>query len=154
MKRALLLLTVFAACSMIRPSKAHADSDLGLFALGALAEAVAVVGFTAGDIVIRDHSLAYGVAETAVNAPVAAAMTYYAFRYTSSDRWINAGVAVVNGALVAHGVYTIVRSLRDDRAEPTRPAMIKVGSVRASLAPAIVGDSVAVGTGMAIGGTF
>jgi hypothetical protein len=124
------------------------DHRLDLFALGTILEPVDVLGFTAGDTFGHDHGLSYGIIETSLNAPVAIGVGYYAVTSNSSDRPLQVGVAVVNGLLAAHGVYTIVKALR--HGDEHEPAMLHIGSVRANVVPVAAEHA----TGFGLGGTF
>jgi len=154
MKPTSILAAAVAAACLSLSVPAHAD-DLDLFVFGVLAEGIDIVGFGIADVIGSDRGIAYGAIETALNLPPAIALTYYAVAYSSSDRWLDAGLAVVNGALAAHGVYSIVHSLRSERTRGNeRSAMMKIGSVRANLLPAAISAGRTMTAGIGLGGSF
>lgn len=93
--------------------------------------------FAAGDG--DRHESGYGVAEVAVNAPIAAGAAYFAYESMRDNRGDRAmlltGVAAVSTALTIHGGYTLLH--------PYRPAGL-------DFLPTATGDSI----GLSAAGTF
>lgn len=90
------------------------------------------------------HERGYGIAETAVNAPLAVGAAYLAYRAHENDDGGHAllytAVAGVSGALAVHGIATI--------AHPYHAAGLD------SLTPTIVDDGHDMGVGLGAGGAF
>ena len=124
------------------------------------------VGMGVKDIAADNHSVGYGVAETAIHAPIAAGYGYYAYRdvyaATQLDYPVNKGLIIMtalHGALAAHGIYTIVKDRPERRSKdgtqvpaPSQgpPGMFQVGRVTASIAPTTSTD----GAGLGLAGSF
>jgi hypothetical protein len=116
--------------------------------------------FAIRDSVSSDHSMGYGAAETAINAPLTllfgGAMIQEINRpYTETGPVTTLAVlTAVHGALAAHGIYTIVkRSGNRGEQAPYRydgPGAMHVGRVSAVVAPAPVAN----GGGIGLSGTF
>ena len=98
---------------------------------------VEALAFAAGDS--DRHETGYGVAELAINAPIAAGAAYLAYASMHDNRGDRAmlltGVAGVSAALALHGGYTMLH--------PYRPAGL-------DFLPTATGDSV----GVSAAGTF
>jgi len=126
--------------------------DYGGIIVAAVVVGGAYVGTTATfaikDVATSNHSMGYGVAETAINAPIAL-MFGAAFIKEVQDPNTDHGAAktlgvftALHGALMAHGIYTIVKKSRHhgDQAAPRRydgpPGAMQVGPVTAVVSPA------------------
>jgi len=129
---------------------------------------VAATGtFAIKDVVTENHSLGYGVFETAFNAPFAVA---YGAGFVSEAQNGNfstplAAMTALHTALLAHGIYTIVKRARHKPAQAAPPVpdyygppgmydappgTVQVGPVSAVVSPAPIRD----GAGVGISGTF
>lgn len=101
-----------------------------------------------------EHGRGYGIAEAAVNAPLAAGLGYLAVdRARSGDNREAAlfgGMAAVSGALALHGAYTAVFQ-REKRGEPID---FGLGLEGAAVAPTIVTDGKAMAPGLGASGTW
>jgi hypothetical protein len=136
----------------------------GEIVAAALVVGGAYVGVTVGmgvkDIASDNHSVGYGIAETAIHAPIALLYgSALVAQASTSDRYgggsINTGALVmtaVHTALAAHGIYTIAKDRkprRKDQAVPPTyqgpPGMFQVGSVTASVTPTATSDSAGLG---------
>ncbi len=102
------------------------------------------------------HGRAYGIAEAAVNAPLAAGLGYLAAeRARDGDTRYAAlfgGMAAVSGALALHGAYTAVFQRPADRTEE-----IDFGldlGLGADVAPTVVTDGKEVAPGLGAAGTW
>jgi hypothetical protein len=113
----------------------------------------AILGYGANTIMwaaqLRaDRSRGYGIAEAAVNAPIAAGLGYLAYdRYRdgkTSSTALFGGLAAVSGALAVHGVYTAVAPRRTPKLE----------LYGADLAPTMVSDGREVAPGLGAAGTW
>jgi hypothetical protein len=124
---------------------------------------VAVVGggyvattatFAIKDVVTSNHSMSWGLAETAFNGT---AMTIYGVvavqqaerPYSDASAVGVAGVlAGLHGLLLAHGIYTIVKYAR----APSQPDVgaMRVGPVKAVIAPSALPN----GAGLGLSGVF
>ena len=93
------------------------------------------------------HGRGYGIAEAAVNAPIAAGLGYLAVERGRDGKigpaLLFGGMAVVSGALAIHGVYTAVA--------PWRPRVEVFG---ADFAPTVVSDGREVAPGLGAAGTW
>ena len=139
--------------------------------LGMLYVGVAVVGgayvsstiaFGVADVTDDDHSIAYGVLETTVNAGYATATGAIAVdAATNHGNWgIPAALTALHIGLAAHGIYAIVKRANKrppppDRAPPPvdydgPPGNFQVGPVSAVVTPAAIRD----GAGIGLAGTF
>jgi hypothetical protein len=93
-----------------------------------------------------DHGRAYGLAETAVNAPLAIGLGYVA--YNRFDSWHPASgvaygsMAVISGALTIHGIRTALR-------EPA-PHIDVLGDI----APTVVSDGIEIAPGLGVARTW
>lgn len=184
MKNALLVLGMVLAIAIGSTKRAEACGGGGSGGdySGLVAAALVVGGSYAGvtlgmgikDLSSDDHSIGYGIAETAIHAPIAVLWgmgfaaevnkpeTANAYGYTNgTDRDAATGYAimtVIHGALAAHGIYTIAkdRSKKKERGvSPGRPyqgppGMFSVGRVSASVAPAPMQN----GAGLGLAGSF
>lgn len=139
------------------------DERITIAVLGGVAYVGTTAAFAVHDVAARDPGEGYGVAEALVNAPLAAAWMYYGLR-TSRSRPDGSPqlvlLGVLNGALTAHGVYTIVRhevrkrrSRRHQPEAPEPPAPPPDG-LRIVLTPVAVDDGVQLGAGLGLAGSF
>ncbi len=101
------------------------------------------------------HGRAYGIAEAAVNAPIAAGLGYLAAeRARDGDTKYAAlfgGMAAVSGALALHGAYTAVFQ------KPRITEDLDFGldlPIPADVAPTVVTDGKAVAPGLGASGTW
>ena len=89
----------------------------------------------------------YGIAEAAVNAPIAAGLGYLALERGRDGKTgpavLFGSMAAVSGALAVHGLYTAVAP---------RPARVEVFG--ADLAPTVVSDGREVAPGLGAAGTW
>jgi hypothetical protein len=102
------------------------------------------------------HGRGYGIAEAAVNAPLAAGLGYLAVdRARGGDTRqavLFGGMAAISGALALHGAYTAVFQERGGGEEP-----IDFGldlGLGADLAPTVVTDGKEVAPGLGASGTW
>jgi hypothetical protein len=118
-----------------------------------VARRFAILGYTANTAVWAGmmgghHSRGYGVAEAAVNAPIAAGLGYLAYdRYQggkTGHAGLYGGLAAVSGAFVVHGIYTAVAPRRSDKLEV----------LGAELSPTVVSDGREVAPGLGAAGTW
>lgn len=137
--------------------------------MGGLVAAVVIVGgayvsttatFAIKDTVSSDHSLGYGVAETAINTPLTLLFGSAMISEISNDYTDHGAVktlavfTALHGALAAHGIYTIVKRSGNKEQTPRRyngpPGAMQVGRVTAIVSPAPIAN----GGGIGLSGTF
>ena len=108
------------------------------------------------DLSTQAHGKTYGGIELAVGGTAAAYNVWFAVQFAQQDGTFGehyvagtlAGLAVVDLAIAAHGLYLARRS--DAGETPT----FVVGSVRASIAPSVVSDGKVAAPALGLGGTF
>jgi hypothetical protein len=122
------------------------------------------VGMGVKDIASSNHSVGYGIAETAIHAPIA---TLYGLAMVAdiqnSQEYgseVSKGLILMtalHGALAAHGIYTIAKdrsSRRKDQSAPAPyqgpPGTFQVGPVSAAVAPTTMHG----GAGLGLAGAF
>jgi hypothetical protein len=105
-----------------------------------------------------EHGRGYGIAEAAVNAPLAAGLGYLAVdRARSGDTREAAlfgGMAAVSGALALHGAYTAVFQQRRTRGEPIDFGLDLGLGAGTAVAPTIVTDGKEVAPGLGASGSW
>jgi len=150
----------FACVSLAVTATAHADNGDDYSSLGVAVpvwlgiEATPLVLGTA-DLVGKPDSKVYGGIELGAGGLATAANLYLAVSFATTSSCSDcmepvpylAGLAVIDAAVAAHGVYL----LRKDRPDPTE---IKLGSIRGRVAPTMVGDNHEHAPGVGIVGRF
>jgi hypothetical protein len=136
MRRSTLLFVVVLASATLAPRTAnacHTGEQIGRAMFTLLSFGIDIP-LTIHDIVVRDSSKPYAVAEVLVAGGLAAGSIALAFPRTceeggsdyptssASERRLSIGLAVWNIALVAHGVYELVKP----RKRTTAPMMVPV----------------------------
>jgi hypothetical protein len=123
-------------------------------------EAIAGVAYTANALlwaaqIPERHGARYGIAEAAVNAPMAAGLGYLAaLRARSGDTRYAAlfgGMAAVSGALAIHGAYTALAPRHSASSEIDFGLDLGLG---AEVAPTVVSDGKVVAPGVGASGTW
>jgi hypothetical protein len=107
-----------------------------------------------------DHGRDYGIAEAAVNAPLAAGLGYLAVERARGGETRQAalfgGAAAISGALVLHGVRTAISRKQRGGGEPIDFGLdLGLGAgLGADVAPTVVTDGKAVAPGLGATGTW
>jgi len=168
-----VLLAAVVVLGLASSRRAHACGGGGpLLSDGEIAALLLVggtyVGVTVGmgvkDIASDNHSMGYGIAETAIHAPIA---TLYGLgmiadieRAQEYGYEVNKGLIIMtalHGALAAHGIYTIAKDRSPRRKDQSAPApyqgppgMFQVGPVSAAVSPTTMQG----GAGLGLAGAF
>jgi hypothetical protein len=104
------------------------------------------------------HGRGYGVAEAAVNAPLAAGLGYLAADRArggdTREAVLFGGMAALSGALVLHGAYLALRPERTPSIEDLNFDLGRGLGVGADLAPTVVTDGKDVAPGLGASGTW
>lgn len=172
MNKTLLVLGLVLAMAVGSAKRAEACGGGTSGSYDGLVAAVLVVGgtyvgVTAGmgikDLAGSNPSMGYGIAETAIHAPIALLYGSAALADATSGTSDNSTGLIVmtalHGALAAHGIYTIVKRARapkrGERSVPSRqdqgpPGMFQVGRVSATVTPTPLQN----GAGLGISGAF
>jgi hypothetical protein len=121
------------------------DGTAAEWTIGALYAGEALVFATQTD---DPHERGYGIAETAINAPLAAGAAYLAYRAANDGNGARAmiftGMAGISGALAVHGIKTIIA--------PYHPAALDL--LGTDIMPTVVDDGRELGPGLGATGTF
>jgi hypothetical protein len=174
MQRILVILGVIVAIGIAAPGRADAcgggkglplsDGAVGAILLVGGTYVGVTVGMGVKDMTSDNHSVGYGIAETAIHAPIATlyslAMIADFHRSQEYGYEVNKGLILMtalHGALAAHGIYTIAKDRparrKDSQPLPAPyhpPGTFQVGRVTAAITP----TATARGGGLGLAGSF